>query len=151
MKNLLFLVHRIPFPPNKGDKIRSFNLLRQLSDKYNVYLAGFIDSDEDWQHVDELRKYCSEVHFRPVNRWRSKLSAALSLLTGRSLSVGFYSDKVFGNWVENTARNVKFDAAVAFSSSMTQFLPYDLLKENVIVAVFVDLDSDKWIQYADEV
>ena len=151
MKNLLFLVHRIPFPPHKGDKIRSFNLLRQLSEKYNVYLAGFIDSDEDWQHVDELRKYCSDVYFRPVSRSRSKLSAALSLLSRRSLSVGFYNDKVFGHWVEDTARNVNFDAAVAFSSSMTQFLPYDLLKETVIIADFVDLDSDKWNQYAAEV
>jgi sugar transferase (PEP-CTERM/EpsH1 system associated) len=151
MKNLLFLTHRIPFPPNKGDKIRSFNLLRQLKEKYNVYLAGFIDSDEDWQHVEELRKYCSEVYFRPVSRWRSKVSAALFLLSRRSLSVGFYSDKALRNWVENIVRDVDFDAAVSFSSSMTQFLPYHLLKETVIVADFVDLDSDKWKQYAAEV
>jgi sugar transferase (PEP-CTERM/EpsH1 system associated) len=151
MKNLLFLVHRIPFPPNKGDKIRSFNLLKQLSGKYNVYLAGFIDSDEDWQYVEELRKYCSDVYFRPVNKLRSKLSSALSLLSRRSLSVGFYSDRAFGKWVENASRDVNFDAAVAFSSSMTQFLPYDLLKNTVIVADFVDLDSDKWNQYAAEV
>ena len=36
---LLFLCHRIPFPPNKGDKIRSFNLLKKLRkfEKLKVY------------------------------------------------------------------------------------------------------------------
>jgi len=142
MKDLLFLVHRIPFPPNKGDKIRSFNLLRQLSEEYNIYLAGFVDNDEDWKHVDELRKYCSDVYFRPISRWRSKVSAALSLLSRRSLSVGFYSDNAFRTWVENGVRDVDFDAAVSFSSSMTQFLPYDMLKETVIVADFVGKVGD---------
>ena len=151
MKNLLFLVHRIPFPPNKGDKIRSFNLLRQLSKEYNIYLAGFVDNDEDWQHVDELRKYCSDIYFRPIRRWRSIVSATLSLLSRRSLSVGFYSDNALRTWVENVVRDVDFDVALSFSSSMTQFLPYDMLKETVIVADFVDLDSDKWNQYAAEV
>ncbi|MBV1920997.1 MAG: hypothetical protein KUG73_09965 [Pseudomonadales bacterium] len=40
---LLFLVHRIPYPPNKGDKIRSFNMLRWLSKRYDVYLGCFVD------------------------------------------------------------------------------------------------------------
>jgi sugar transferase (PEP-CTERM/EpsH1 system associated) len=150
MKNLLFLVHRIPFPPNKGDKIRSFNMLQQLSKNYNVFLAGFIDKDEDWDYVDELGQYCEEVYFRPVNRWRSLVSTAFSLIRRRSLSVGFYSDKALRHWVENVLHSHEFDAAIAFSSSMTQFLPYEMLEESVIVADFVDLDSDKWRQYAAE-
>jgi sugar transferase (PEP-CTERM/EpsH1 system associated) len=148
MRNLLFLVHRIPFPPDKGDKIRSFNLLRQLSEKYNVHLAGFIDKKEDWDYVEDLRKYCSQVYFRPINRWKSKVSSAFSLMRGRPLSVGFYSDKALRLWVENLVREVHFDAAIAFSSSMPQFLPYEKLNGSVINADFVDLDSDKWNQYA---
>ena len=45
---LLFLCHRIPYPPNKGDKIRSWNLLRYLCEHYRVYLGTFIDDAEDW-------------------------------------------------------------------------------------------------------
>lgn len=150
MKKLLFLVHRIPFPPDKGDKIRSFNLLRHLSKRFNVYVGGFVDREEDWKYVDEVEKYCSGVFFRPLGRWGSRLSAAGSLVRLRSLSVGFYSDKRLSRWVEKLLHDVDVDTVVAFSSTMAQFLPRDMPKEIIVLADFVDLDSDKWRQYAAE-
>lgn len=39
MANLLYLVHRIPYPPNKGDKIRSFHFLKALAAEYDVFLG----------------------------------------------------------------------------------------------------------------
>ena len=50
MDGLLFLAHRIPFPPNKGDKIRSFHLLRHLSARYQIHLGAFVDDPDDWQY-----------------------------------------------------------------------------------------------------
>ncbi|HJX58546.1 MAG TPA: sugar transferase, partial [Thiobacillus sp.] len=50
MEGLLFLAHRIPFPPNKGDKIRSFHLLRHLSTRYAIHLGAFVDDPDDWQY-----------------------------------------------------------------------------------------------------
>ena len=44
MEPLLFLVHRIPFPPNKGDKVRSFHLLEFLASRYRIHLGTFVDS-----------------------------------------------------------------------------------------------------------
>ena len=58
---LLFLCHRIPFPPNKGDKIRSFNVLKKLSEQYDIHLGCFIDDTFDKQYVSGLRKYCSSI------------------------------------------------------------------------------------------
>lgn len=150
MSNLLFLVHRIPFPPDKGDKIRSFNLLRHLSTKYSIFLGGFVDRNEDWQYLAEVEKYCSGVFFRPVRRWHSRLSAALSLISRRSLSVGYYSDKALRLWVEELLDTGQIDVVVSFSSTMAQFLPYGVPRKAIVLADFVDLDSDKWRQYASE-
>ena len=61
MEDLLFLVHRIPYPPNKGDKIRSFHILKQLARSYHIHLGAFIDSTDDWSYVDEVSKLCSET------------------------------------------------------------------------------------------
>ena len=55
---LLFLCHRIPFPPNKGDKIATFNLLKFLARRYDVHLGFFIDDPFDQQYVSELEQYC---------------------------------------------------------------------------------------------
>ena len=56
MDELLYLVHRIPYPPNKGDKIRSYHLLKHLAQSYTVHVGAFIDAEEDWQYADALAK-----------------------------------------------------------------------------------------------
>lgn len=59
---LLYLVHRIPYPPNKGDKVRSFNLLKHFSRTHRVFLGTFIDDEADEAHADALRQWCEAVH-----------------------------------------------------------------------------------------
>ena len=61
MENLLFLVHRIPYPPNKGDKIRSFHFLNYLSQHFNIYLGGFVDDVDDLAYTNHVKKHCSEI------------------------------------------------------------------------------------------
>jgi hypothetical protein len=73
---LLFLVHRIPYPPNKGDKVRSFRILCHLARRYRVFLASFVDRPEDWAHVPTLDRWCEAVCMRPIHPARSR---ALSL------------------------------------------------------------------------
>lgn len=65
MESLLFLAHRLPYPPNKGDKIRSYHMLRYLARRYRVYLGTFIDDPEDWQYLETLQALCAEVYVRP--------------------------------------------------------------------------------------
>ena len=65
---LLFLCHRIPFPPNKGDKIRSFNILKKLSERYDIHLGCFIDDPFDKQYVKGLDKYCASVFHLDQNK-----------------------------------------------------------------------------------
>ena len=75
MEELLFLAHRIPFPPNKGDKIRSFNALRFLSRHYRVHVGAFVDDPLDWQRVDELKALCAETYFAGMSRRGATLRA----------------------------------------------------------------------------
>jgi hypothetical protein len=71
---LLFLVHRIPYPPNKGDKIRSYHLLKHLAQHFDVYLGTFIDDADDWQYCPAVRQYCRDAFFLlPAARLRQTL------------------------------------------------------------------------------
>ena len=63
MEDLLLLIHRIPYPPNKGDKIRSYHLLKHLARDYRVHLATFVDDADDWQHVPTVERMCASSHF----------------------------------------------------------------------------------------
>lgn len=144
---LLFLCHRIPYPPNKGDKIRSFHLLRHLSRYFDVHLGAFVDDMDDWQWAGQLDEYCASTLLRPLSPWRAKLRSSKGLLTGQPLSVPFYADSAMSEWVEKTVATHGVQQAIVYSAVMGQFLPEAPLARTVVD--FVDVDSDKWRQYAE--
>lgn len=148
MKPLLYLVHRIPYPPNKGDKIRSYHLLRYLAQHYRVYLGTFVDSEEDWKYVDELRSLCAEVFVRPLNPTGSKIRSVTGFLKGVALTLPYYADKGMQSWVANIVDSRDIADCVVFSSSMAQFVTGDKYRKMRRIIDFVDIDSDKWQQYS---
>ena len=100
MNELLFLTHRIPYPPNKGDKLRSFNLLKQLQRDYRVHVGAFIDDDDDWRYVDALQAMAGECYFARLTPWRAKLRSMPALLGDTPLSLPYYRDAALQAWVD---------------------------------------------------
>jgi sugar transferase (PEP-CTERM/EpsH1 system associated) len=145
---LLFLAHRIPYPPNKGDKIRSFHILKHLHERYRVHLGAFIDSDEDVAHVEALRTYCEDVHVeRLAPRW-AKLASLRGLLTGEPLTVPYYRCASMQRWMDAEIRRHGIRRALVYSSGPAAYLLGPRYRSVRRVIDFVDVDSDKWAQYA---
>jgi sugar transferase (PEP-CTERM/EpsH1 system associated) len=146
---ILFLVHRIPYPPNKGDKIRSFNILKMLSQHYRVYLATFVDEPEDQIYVNELSNWCEDVIALNQNKTIAKLKGLSGFLTNQAISIPYYSNRKLKKWIKNTIEAESIERCLVFSGVMAQFLNENtsLLRSTVID--FVDVDSDKWHQYAE--
>lgn len=143
---LLYLVHRIPYPPNKGDKLRSFHILRHLAAHYRVFLATFVDHPGDWAHVPALNRWCAGVHAVRLDPRLARVRSLRGLLTGAALSVPYYQDGGLREWVDEVVRQEDIRQAVAFSGPMAQYLEGLALTRTVID--FCDVDSAKWIQYA---
>ena len=89
MESLLYLAHRIPFPPNKGDKIRSFNLLKHLAGRYRIRLGCFIDDPADWRYLDDLDEWCSEVYARPLSPRSARIASLRGLYSGEALTLPY--------------------------------------------------------------
>ena len=147
MSALLYLVHRLPYPPDKGDKLRSFHLLKHLLRNHRVHLGTFIDDPQDERHIDTLRALCAGLHVEPLNPRASKLRSLQGLLSHRALTLGYYRSAALSGWVRRTVAEQQIDTAVVFSSSMAQYV--DALPGLRTVVDFVDVDSAKWTQYAD--
>ena len=146
--DLLLLVHRIPYPPNKGDKIRSYHLLKHLASKYRVHLATFVDDDADWQYVPKVEALCASSHFARLEPLKGKIRSARALATGQSLSLAYYRDAGMQRWVEQTMRDRGIARIMMFSSVMAQYAEAFPAARRVID--FCDVDSDKWRQYAEK-
>jgi len=148
---LLFLCHRIPFPPNKGDKIRSFNMLKKLSEKFDIHLGCFIDDPFDKQYAGKLNEYCQSVFTLNQSKILSKINGLKSFVSGQPISLPYYFDSKMQQWVNRIVAHHDIKQAFVYSSSMAQYIennastPHHKMDR---IIDFVDVDSDKWRQYA---
>jgi sugar transferase (PEP-CTERM/EpsH1 system associated) len=148
MKDLLFLVHRIPYPPNKGDKIRSYNMLKYLVLHFKVHLGTFVDDENDWQYTSVVDQMCTETFYQGLRPLPAKIKSTQGLLTGEPLTIPYYKNQAMQAWVDKTIETKQIKKVLIFSSAMAQFIQE---KHHVDMIVdFVDVDSDKWRQYAEK-
>jgi len=144
--NILYLAHRIPYPPNKGEKIRAFHQLRHLSNHHTVHLICLIDDPTDLEYVSTLERYCASV----VAVYRRKLSTLCwvtrALLTRKPLSVAAFYRKVLARETTHKLLTESFDVIFVSSVAMAEYV---LEVSNLPRVIdFVDVDSEKWRQYA---
>lgn len=146
MANILYLVHRLPYPPNKGDKVRSYHLLKHLAAQHQVFLGTFVDDPADMEHVETVRSFCRELHVARLDPKFAKIRSLTALPTNDPLSLSYYRNGALQTWVDRICRQHKIDAVVVFSSPMAQYS--ESIPQLPIVVDFVDVDSEKWTQYA---
>jgi sugar transferase (PEP-CTERM/EpsH1 system associated) len=145
---LLFLCHRIPFPPNKGDKIATFNLLKYLSKRYQVHLGYFIDDQHDIQYVKKLEAYCETSFDLNICAKRQSVSGINAILSGTSISTSHYRSPAFQQWVDQTISRYHIEKLYVYSSAMAQFIDHPRYQQKTRILNMTDIDSDKWRQYA---
>ena len=147
MSNILYLVHRLPYPPNKGDKVRSYHLLRHLQQRHRVFLGTFIDDPDDAQHLPTLQALCPDLHVERIHSRSAKVKSLRGLLAGEALTLAYYRNAGMRRWVEQIKAEYSLQACVVFSSAMAQYAQ-PLLPQVPMLVDFVDVDSAKWTQYA---
>lgn len=144
---VLLLVHRVPFPPNRGDRIRSYHLLRHLAGRASVHLATLADEPLEPGTREHLASLCERVEIQPVGRERW-VKATASLASGRSATEGLFHNVKLGRTVETWSRQTCYDAAIAFCSSMVPYLGVSGLRAVPAIVDLVDVDSQKFFDYA---
>jgi sugar transferase (PEP-CTERM/EpsH1 system associated) len=149
--NILFLSHRIPYPPDKGDKIRSFNEIVHLARKHNIFLGTTLDVEQDRDLLKELDRYCHDIFAVHFNRQTKLVSR---LFRSEPFSVKSFYDDELQRYVDKTLANQRIDTIFCFCSSMAEYVfKSKAYRENglrnvKIIMDYVDLDSDKWLQYS---
>ncbi len=147
-QRILFLTNRLPYPPDKGEKIRTYHQLRHLAAWHDVYCACFVDRPEDWRHVDEVRRLCRNLIAIPWRKARAAIRALLGAACGGSLTASAFRSRRMRAELARLSRDVAspFDAVVAFSSTMAGYALAVPAARRVLD--LCDADSEKWFDYA---
>ena len=151
MDDILFLAHRIPYPPDRGDKIRSWHILKHLSGLACVHLACFADGEADAAHLPALRQALggnlgeARIEVRRTGRLKA---GATAMLSGKPVSLPMFDSGALRRFVTGLLESGRVGSIFAFSGQMAQFVPEDA--PQLFVMDFVDMDSAKFAAYAEK-
>lgn len=141
---VLVLTHRLPYAPNRGDRLRVFHMLQHLRSRAEVELVSLIHDDDEAAHVDDVRAFVPRVTALRVPRWRARLNAAATLLTPRPLTHALLDAPRMGAVLTHIVDSRPPDVVFAYCSSMARFALAPPLDRIPLVLDFVDVDSQKW-------
>lgn len=142
---ILFLAHRMPFPPNRGDKIRSFHVLHRLAQLAPVHVATFADDADDLAEEPALAAVAAS-HCLVRRRKPLVLAGVEAVLTGVPVSLAAFADRQLADYVARTLAQRHIAAIYVFSGQMGQYVPRSFAGR--VIADFVDVDSAKFDAYA---
>ena len=143
---LLFLSHRIPYPPDKGEKIRAWHMFEHLARTYQMHLGCFYDDPDDQEYVGYLRGLCEDMLCIRLDKRRQKFLALLRMRPGRPLTRDYFRNNLMQKWVceKLSCENIKH--VFVFSSGMAGYV-MEFAKSGMLLDM-VDVDSEKWSEYS---
>lgn len=145
---ILFLTHRVPHPPNRGDRIRTFHFLQHLAQHAEVWLAAFADEAVSPASMQVLQQLCRDVALIPVQPKLRWARAGLSFLSGRSISAGAFESPQLKHVLRQWGREINFSATLSSSSVMAAYQQLPELSDVPAYVDLIDVDSQKWADYS---
>jgi sugar transferase (PEP-CTERM/EpsH1 system associated) len=142
---ILFLAHRIPFPPDRGDKIRSHHILKALAELAPVHVATFAETAADRAQEPHLASlaasHCLVARGKPL-----PVAGLQALLQGEPISLTAFRHRAIVEFIERTLREKPVDTIYVFSGQMGQYVPADW--DGRLIVDLGDVDSAKFESYA---
>ncbi len=144
MGGILFLAHRVPFPPDRGDRIRAHHLLKALAKLGPVHVGCFSDGEGEQGRAALAAiaaSHCIAPRSKPL-----PLAGIEAVLAGKPVSLTAFHSQRLTKWVRETIAAQDIDAIVVFSGQMGQYIPEDFA--GPVVIDLCDVDSAKFESYA---
>lgn len=146
MAEILFLVHRAPWPPDRGDRIRSWHMFEALAKLAPVHVAALADNETDAEAARaRMAPLCKSLRIDVRNVSRP-VALVQAVLRGEPASNWLFKNAALQRHIRGLFNHASISHIVAFSGQMAQYLPTAF--DGPVVMDFVDVDSAKFATYA---
>src|SRR5690606_18238183 len=153
---VLLLTHRLPYPPDRGDRIRSYNLVKLLSEHTELGIACTSEDPVWLQHHQLLMTMAKRVVIQPISRRWSAVRSVASFVGGRAITPSYFYRQGLADSILQWHEEQPFDVVLTFCTGMIHYArlltrgpghKYNPAIRHVLD--LVDVDSQKWRSYAD--
>ncbi len=135
-QKLVVMLSRIPYPLEKGDKLRAFHHIKQLSNSYDIYLFAITKPHSDNLIAEKLlSEFCKDIHFVPVNIFQSIIGVMESLFHFRPLQIGLFHNSITQRKISRIIQRISPDALFVQLHRMAPYVT------NINIAKVVDLQD----------
>ena len=145
---ILFLTHRLPYAPNRGDRIRSYHLLRLLARHHEVHVVSLVHDDEEHRHLGEVASIVASARAAKVTTFRNHVAALLALPGGRPLTHVLLASPAFNAAIHESVAAAPPDVVLSFCTGVAPAVFREPLSRVPCVLDMVDVDSEKWSDLA---
>lgn len=142
---ILFLSHRLPYPPKRGGKIRPFNMIRHLSRNHEVTVATLARTAAEREEGQELKRYCHELHVGRIGPMAGWGRFGLYAMTPAPATFGYFYSPGLARAVSQLLDTRSFEAVLVHCSSMGPYVAGHTACRKIMD--FGDADSEKWLEY----
>jgi sugar transferase (PEP-CTERM/EpsH1 system associated) len=143
---ILFVCHRVPFPPNRGGKIRPFHMIQHLGRKHSVVVASLAHTEQELSEARPLGEHCERVIAEVLPNWTRWMQAAAALPSRTPSSVTYFSSQPLSKRIQEAFRKESFDAIIVHCAFAAQYVRN--LRCGFRMLDYGDVDSGKWFDYA---
>ncbi|MBI2527076.1 MAG: TIGR03087 family PEP-CTERM/XrtA system glycosyltransferase [Candidatus Rokubacteria bacterium] len=143
---ILFVCHRLPFPPSRGGKIRPFNIIRHLSRRHEVTVASLARSAEEARAGRGLEQHCARLLVETVSVPAALARMLARLPTPAPSSMGYFHSPSLSRRIRQAVPDTRFDLVFVHCAFVAPYVA-DLHGMPKILD-FGDMDSQKWLTYA---
>ncbi len=146
---ILYITHRVPWPPDRGDRIRTWNVLKYLATRADVDLVCLADEPVTVATMIELRKVTHRLAVIPHAGKKRYIAGLYSLLSGGTVTEGLFDCEELKRTLIAWDKGVSYTALIASSSGVARYLFSPFINQPATRWVdLIDVDSQKWFDYA---
>lgn len=144
---ILFVCHRVPYPPKRGGKIRPFNIIRYLGERgHQVTVASLARTEQERDEARDLQKHCARTMVEVISNSAAFPRMLAWAPTNRPSSFGYFYSPALARRIAEEVRSGGYDLIFVHCSSVAPYV--SRLSAPLKVLDFGDMDSQKWREYA---
>ena len=144
--NVLFVCHRVPFPPKRGGKIRPFNIIRHLTQQgHRVTVASLARNENERAEAEGLKQHCERALVEVIPNGAAWARTVARLPTAMPSSFGYFHSPALAKRIDAELGTGRYDLVFVHCSSVA---PYVRNATTARILDYGDIDSQKWRDYS---